>query len=289
MENLKKIAATTFTFLLALALAWVLFWYYNHRPWTRDGQVRANIVGVAARVAGPIIEIPVIDNQPIKKGDLLFKIDPSDYEASLNNATGKLKEAEASAVQAKQQLDRQTQLYQTNVIDIKDLQDAQDTYAVAVATVAAAMAEVESAKLNLSYTTVLAPVDGFLTNVTTSPGTYVYAGQQILALIDGSSFWIAGYFKETQINHIQPGDTARVTLMANPSQSLSGRVQSTGWGIFLTDGSTVELLPQVSQTIDWIRLPQRFPVRIELDAGQDVPLRIGQTASVAITPGPGAN
>jgi multidrug resistance efflux pump len=68
---------------------------------------------------------------------------------------------------------------------------------------AAARANLKQAELNLGYTKVYAPVDGYLTNVNTSPGAYVHAGDQLLALVDSSSFWIAAYFKETQLSFYQ--------------------------------------------------------------------------------------
>jgi multidrug resistance efflux pump len=131
---------------------------------------------------------------------------------------------------------------------------------------------------------VVSPVDGYLTNINTSPGTYVAAGQQLLALVDTATFWVAAYFKETQINHVQPGDKVRVTLMGHTRQPFEGEVASTAWGIFVQDGSTVgnQMLPDVPQTIDWVRLPNRFPVRVHITGQPPVPLRIGQTASVAI-------
>ena len=253
-----------------------------NRPWTRDAQVRANIVGIAPRISGPLIEIPVKDNQPVKKGDLLFAIDPSTFQAAVDNATATLKQAEFAQIQAQQNLTRYTTLYQQKVIDEQQLQDQQDKYEGEVAYVATAQAALQSAQLNLDYTRIYAPVDGYLTNVNTSVGTYVNAGQQLLTLVDSSSFWVAAYFKETQIKHIQPGDTAKITLMGHVDQPLQGTVVSMAWGIFLQDGSTVEMLPAVSQTIDWVRLPNRFPVRIQLTGTSPVPLRIGQTASVAI-------
>ncbi|HAY07418.1 MAG TPA: hypothetical protein DCY26_12270 [Hyphomonas sp.] len=104
----------------------------------------------------------------------------------------------------------------------------------------------------------------------------------MLALVDISSFWIAAYFKETQLKHVQPGEKARITLMGHETEPFDGEVVSVAWGIFLQDGSTVELLPDVSQTIDWVRLPNRFPVRVEVRGKPPVPLRIGQTVSVAV-------
>jgi multidrug resistance efflux pump len=153
--------------------------------------------------------------------------------------------------------------------------------------VTSAKANLELAKLNLSYTKLLAPVDGYITNMNTSAGTWVSAGQQLTALVDTSSFWIAAYFKETQLPGIQPGQKARVTLMGYRRQPFTGIVRSVGWGIFVQDGSSAggtHMLPSVNPTIDWIRLPQRFPVRIQVEGQTPVPLRIGQTVSVAVMP-----
>lgn len=267
---------------LAIVAAGLMYARYSNRPWTRDAQVRANIVGIAPRVEGPIIQIPIKDNEEVKKGDLLFEIDPSTFQAAVNNAAAKLKQAQAAEIESQQNLQRQTQLYETKVIDLRDLQDAQDDFASAAANTAAATATLQDAELNLSYTKVYAPVDGYMTNMNTSLGQYVNVGQQLLALVDSSSFWIASYFKETQLKHVQIGGKARVTLMGHESQPFEGEVVSIAWGIFLQDGSTVELLPDVSQTIDWVRLPNRFPVRVQVTGKPPVPLRIGQTASVSV-------
>ena len=269
---------------LALVASLAMYARYSNRPWTRDAQVRANVVGIASRVAGPIIQIPIRDNQQVKRGALLFEIDPATYQADVNNCTARLQQSEAKAVQAKQNLDRQTELYQTKVIDVRDLQDAQDNYLAAQANVAAASASLDYAKLNLSYTKIFAPVDGYLTNINTSPGTYVAAGEQLLALVDSSSFWVAAYFKETQLHHVVQGGKARMTFIGRESQPFDGIIESVAWGIFVSDGSTVQLLPDVSQTIDWVRLPNRFPVRIKVTGTPPIPLRIGQTTSVAILP-----
>lgn len=218
----------------------------------------------------------------MKKGDLLFEIDPSTFQAAVDNAAAKLKQAQAAQVQAQQELERQTELYKTKVNDLQDVQDAQDNYAAAVANSAAAQASLETAELDLYYTKIVAPVDGYLTNMNTSLGQYVNVGEQLLALVDTSSFWIAAYFKETQLKHIQISDKAKVTLMGHESQPFQGEVVSVAWGIFLQDGATVDLLPAVSQTIDWVRLPNRFPVRVQVTGTAPVPLRIGQTVSVSV-------
>jgi RND family efflux transporter MFP subunit len=281
MKKSTAFLVTATVVVLALLSALGMYQRYSTQPWTRDGQVRANIVGIASRVAGPIVHIPIRDNQQVKKGDLLFEIDPSTYIATVNNCGAKLQQAQAAQIQAKQELDRQTTLYQTKVNDLRDLQNAQDSYVAAEANTAAAQADLQTAQLNLSYTKIFAPVDGYLTNMNTSVGTYVYAGEQLLALVDASSFWIAAYFMETQLHHIQEGGKASITFIGRNNEPFEGLIESTAWGIFDPDGSTVDLLPKVSQTIDWVRLPNRFPVRIKVTGTPPIPLRIGQTVSVS--------
>lgn len=270
---------------LAVWAAVSLYSRYIENPWTRDGQVRANIVGIAPRVSGPIIHVAVRDNQHLRKGDLLFEIDPSDFQAQVDIAVGQVQNDEANFKQQQQNLQRQTELYRTRVNALQDLQNAQDSFAAARAQVVSAKANRELAKLNLSYTKVFAPVDGYVTNMNTSEGTYVTAGVQLMALVDTSSYWVAGYFKETQLPHIKVGQKAIITLMGYEEQPFQGVVRSLGWGIYVQDGSgstSTALLPSVNPTIDWVRLPQRFAVRIQVIGETPVPLRIGQTVSVAM-------
>ncbi|MBV8352815.1 MAG: HlyD family secretion protein [Verrucomicrobia bacterium] len=286
--------ARIFNFLITLVVvclagwaAWSLYQRYIQNPWTRDSQVRANIVGIAPRISGPIIQVAVHDNQVVKTGDLLFEIDPADFEATLNVASGQVLNAEANLKEQQQNLTRQTDLYNRHVVAQQDFQNAQDNFAAAQAQLISAKANLETARLNLSYTKVFAPVNGYITNFNTSVGTYVDAGKQLMAVVDSSSFWIAAYFKETQLPHIEVGQKANMTLMGYGNQPFQGVVRSIGWGVYVADGSgsdSTNLLPEISQTVDWVRLPQRFAVRIEPLGTPPVPLRIGQTVSVAMTP-----
>ena len=282
---------TLFVVCAAGFVIWTSYQQYLARPWTRDGQVRANVVGIAPRVAGPISHVLVYDNEPVKAGDLLFEIDPADFRANVDNAKAQLLAAKATLKQRSQEMDRQSALAKAKVNAVQDLQNAQDSLASSQAAVAAANAVLEGAELQLSYTEIYAPVDGYITNLNVSEGTYVSAGQQLLALVDINSFWIAAYFKETQLRNMAPGSRVQITLLGHEDQPFEGIVQSVGWGIFVQDGSSgtsTTLLPSVSPTIDWVRLAQRFPVRIRVQEKCPVPLRIGQTASVAVygrTPG----
>jgi multidrug resistance efflux pump len=267
--------------------AWSLYQRYIMNPWTRDAQVRANVVGIAPRVSGPIIRVAVRDNQEVKTGELLFEIDPTDFKAQVEIASGQVLNAEANLKQRQQDLERQTDLFNKHVTAAQDFQNAQDAFSAAQAQSTSAKANLELAKLNLSYTKVLAPVDGYMTNVNTSEGTYVTAGKQLMALVDTGSFWIAAYFKETQLPHIQTGQKANLAIMGYNHEPFEGVVQSIGWGVYVQDGAgsdSTGLLPLISQTVDWVRLPQRFPVRIHVSGPPPVPLRIGQTVSVSMIP-----
>jgi multidrug resistance efflux pump len=288
---------TTLTIVgLAVWAAISLYGRYVEHPWTRDGQVRANVVGVAPRVSGPLIRVAVEDNQQVKKGDLLFEIDPSDYQAEVDVAAGQVTHDEAIFIEEKQKLTRETELYRTHVNSLEDFQDSQDAFGAARAQLAAAQATLKLARLKLGYTKVFAPVDGYVTNMNTSEGTYVTKGVQLITLVDTRSYWVAGYFKETQLTHIKVGQKAVMTMMGYENEPFQGVVRSIGWGIFVQDGSgnseataqgeavaNTSLLPSVSPTIDWVRLPQRFAVRIQVVGPTPVPLRIGQTVSIAMT------
>jgi RND family efflux transporter MFP subunit len=169
---------------VAATCAWLLYRKYITDPWTRDSQVRANIVGIAPRVAGPIINIPARDNQEVKAGDLLFEIDPADYKTALASAKASVANLEANLTQKRQDLDRETDLFERHVDSKQQFQNAQNAYAEAQAQLNAARANLQQAELNLGYTKVYAPLDGYLTNVNTSPGAYVHVGDQLLALVD---------------------------------------------------------------------------------------------------------
>jgi len=347
---------------VALAVIVVLLKYgaYLLNPWTRDGQIRAEVVQITPRVSGPIVALPIVDNQFVKAGDLLFEIDPRTYKASLDQARAQydmtgdnyqaqekeiegaeaqitaskaqirqaessIKQLDAQIVQDKAEFERQQDLLPKRATSQKSVDRARANYnvtleqregalaAVAQANASLAQAQaalartratlgslgdanaslrqakaaVDQAQLNLEFTQVKAPVDGYITNLNLRLGSQAVANQPALALVDISSYWVHGYFKETSIENIGHGDKAIVTLMSYPDDPISGHVDSIGWGIAQQDGSTgFELLPTISPTFEWIRLAQRVPVRIHLDEVPDnVALRVGTTASVLVKTG----
>ncbi|UTT86044.1 HlyD family secretion protein [Vibrio pelagius] len=277
------------TLLLLSAAGTVIFSYYqsySSNPWTRDGQVSAYIVSITPRVTGQVIEMHVEDNSKVKKGDLLFEIDPSIYKATYRKALATEKQALALLAKAKNEEQRALNLEKRTpgavpVLTLNNLSNAVETSA---ANVELAKANVEEAHLNLEYTKVYAPTNGYITNLNLRVGSQVVANSPVVALIDEDSFWIEGYFKETDLVGVDPQDKAYVTLMMHNNVELEGHIKSVGFGIAKQDGSTGnDLLPNVNPNFQWIRLAQRIPIKVKLDnIPDDVQLRVGMTASIKI-------
>mgnify|MGYP001820031873 CR=1 FL=1 len=264
----------------------MMFQEYLFHPWTRDAHVRAQVIKITPRVSGPIVELPVSDNQAVRKGDLLFKIDPRTFTLAIEQAEAKLKQARASAMVSLDQATRARDLHKRDkgAISEQALVRKENNLLVSNADVDVALANLHAAQLDLEFTEVRAPVDGYITNLKLRQGTQTVANQPALALIDTASFWVQGFFKETQIRHVRSGNQATIKLMTYPDQPLDGVVENMGWGISQQDGqSDADLLPTINPTFDWIRLAQRIPVRIRLTAiPEEVALRVGTTASVFI-------
>jgi multidrug resistance efflux pump len=278
-----RTAVTCGVLVLAAGLGFELWREYEAYPWTRDGQVQADIVGIAARVSGPMIKVYVKDNEFVHKGDPLFEIDPSTFAAEVASDEAQVALAQAKTIESQREAERRKALVEQQFVSIEDYQQSNAAYKEDLASQKAMEARLELAKLNLEYTKVFSPVNGYITNMHLAVGTYVTEGQALMALVDTDSFYVYGYFPETEIGSIQVGDAAVVQMLGYNGQKMDGVVHSVGWAIYREDGSPTDLLPNISPTIDWVLLAQRFPVRVKLNyRPHGMPLRVGQTVSVII-------
>ena len=286
---MKKLLKTLLT--LAILGAGLFFAYHKYvdyieNPWTRDGQVRTQVIQVTPRVNGMVIKIHVVDNQKVKKGDLLFEIDPSQYQVKLNQAQARLTRTKEAAKGTKIEFERVKNIYAKDkgAVSQKDLVRNETNYYKSLADIDSSEEQVNTAKLNLSYTKVFAEVDGYVSNINFQIGSQASANKPILALVDENAYWVFGFFREDAIPEVEVGDTAMVTLLAYPDTPLSGKVESIAWGIAHSDGNPGNnLLPSIKPVFQWIRLAQRIPVRIKLDTlPENVKLRFGLTASVMV-------
>ncbi len=259
---------------------------YIDNPWTRDGQVRTQVIQVTPRVNGMVTKIHVVDNQRVKRGDLLFEIDPSQYQVKYNQAKARLQRTHEAAKGKKIEFERVKNIYEKDrgAVSQKDMVRNETNYYKSLADIESSEEAVNTAKLNLSYTKVYAEVDGYVSNINFQIGSQASANKPILALVDENAYWVFGFFREDAIPEVAVGDKAIVTLLAYPNTPLSGKVESIAWGIAHSDGNPGNnLLPSVKPVFQWIRLAQRIPVRIKLDElPENVKLRFGMTASVMV-------
>ena len=364
MKPIVKIITTGVIVLAALGMIAYKYQDYVRYPWTRDGLVRAQVVQIVPRVSGPLVRVPIQNNQLVKKGDLLFEIDPSTFQASVNLARaqfdnmgdivkslveqvegvkasveqretelnqakfevessaaveedarvilGRAKELLGQGFDTQRDFDNKSAAYQVAVAHLNEaksrvrqmtaaLAQAKDDLARGLADLGApgkdnprlrrAAADLEIAQLNLDFTKVWAPTDGYVTNLQLGVGDSAAANQPMLAVIDANSFYVQAFFRETFLGNFQKGDRAVVTLMSYPDTPLEGSVDSIGWGIAQQNGSTgFEQLPSVKPTFEWIRLAQRIPVKVRIKKVPDnIKLRAGTTASVVVITGTSAD
>ena len=268
--------------LVAIAVGWQLWSYYMLEPWTRDGRVRADVVSVAADVSGLISDVFVRDNEKVSKGQPLFRIDQRRFQYALDQAKADAASRQATLDQAKRDLERSKSLTSA-AVTVQQVEQRQQAVDVDQAEVDASNAALEVARLNLERSTVVAPVNGIVTNFDLLPGRYVNAGAAVFALIDSDTFRVEGYFEETKLRRIRIGEDATVKLIGD-SRVLSGHVESIAYGIEDQNRSTSsDLLASVNPTFSWVRLAQRIPVRIKLDnVPPDLLLVAGRTATVSI-------
>jgi multidrug resistance efflux pump len=275
--------ATVAIFAAAIIIGRVLWVHYMDEPWTRDGRVRADVVNVAPDVSGAVVAMPVKDNQFVRKGDLVMEIDPSHYEIAVQQAQATVDERKTELQMRRDDAARRADM-DSEVVSKENRDNAAHAAAGAVAQLEQAQAALAAAKLNLQRTRVVAPVDGYITNLNTYRGDYAVAGSARLAIVDSDSFWVYGYFEETKLPHVQVGDKASIVLMSGGM--LQGHVESISRGIYDRDNpESRELLADVNPTFNWVRLAQRVPVRIHIDTvPASVLLSAGTTCTVTLTP-----
>jgi len=332
-------AVTLAAAVLAALLGWAMWGAYMGTPWTRDATVRAYVVTMAPEVSGRIVELTVIDNKYIHKGDLLMVIDPTNYTIAVSQATAAVQQAQASvqnidaqmivqqaqigvnkaqldqaravlvfadqqaaryqalaqngsgtiqnAQQFASQLQQQKAAVQTAVetLDLaqQQIESLKAQRASAEASLAQAKAQLQQAQVNLKRTRILSPVNGYVTNLSAHIGDYLNVGVNAISLVDADSYWIDGYFEETNLAPIQLGDPAKIKLMGY-RQAMRGHVDSIARAINVSNAQpNNQGVATVNPIFTWVRLAQRIPVRVHLDeVPPGVILSAGMTATVEI-------
>ena len=287
LKTLLKVLITLSILLCASYFGYIKYEQYTLNPSTRDGQVRTQVIQVAPRVSGMVTKIYVKDNQHVKKGDLLFEIDSSKYRFKVLQAQARLKRTLEASKGAKTEYERVKNIYNHDkgAVSQKDFTRNEVNYYKSLADIDSAKETLNVAKLNLKWTKVYAEVNGWVSNINFQLGTQAVANKPILALVDEDTFWVFGYFKESDISKIAVKDDAVITLMAYPNTPIKATVESIAWGISHQNGNPGQnLLPKVNPTFTWIRLAQRIPVKLKLiqPLPKKIRLRFGLSATVVI-------
>ena len=325
------LSARVWVLCVLLVIAALVAYYVlsdRYTPFTTDAYVQAYVIQVAARVEGQVVRVHVLENQAIRKGDLLFEIDPRPFEhrvalleAKLVQATQQVAQMEseqaaskaddarivAEEAYARAVHEQETQIRKQDATTDRKYLDAVQKYRAAQADrersramtrkveqalaariggehaiVAEVKAQLAEAKLNLSWTRIDAPANGYVTNVQLREGSYVHVGTPVLTCIDSDQWWVVANYRENSLEYLQPGQRVGLSFNTYPGRIFPGVVKTVGWGVYQGQAAPSGNLPAVTEPQNWIRLAQRFQVWVTPQMPAGYPLRIGATASVAV-------
>jgi multidrug efflux system membrane fusion protein len=395
MENIADRKRLGRTIVIGVAVAAVVallatVYQVDRHPRTDDANVWANYIEIAPEVSGRLTELPVKDNAFVKKGDLLFVIDPRPYQYALQQALadqelleqqiideGRKIAAQNSAVRAageavhvsqtgvetssssidlanaavtraeaakaaadarlkfaKNDLNRIQPLLQKQFVTVTQVDQAntavsvaQGAYDESVAALAQAQAslrqavlqheqagnaavesqarlgqaehtvdrvetlmaqrpakaaKVDSARLDLERTRVLAPFDAYVTSMNISEGAYARPGSPLFTLIDTRNWYVIANYRESKLKNIRIGSPVDVYVMGHPDRRFNGQVESIGYGVHPEDGKLANGLPAIERTLNWVHLSARFPVRVHISDPDPLLFRIGSTAVTVV-------
>ena len=239
----------------------------ERHPRTDDATARANVVGIAPRVAGQILKLNVQDNQAVKEGDVLFEIDPEDYRLVLEKAKADLAALDRQIAQAHSTLQRLEPLLPKKFTTAENVDEARTKLTTLQAQREGVVATINLEELHLSYCKVIAPFSGRVINLNISAGAHVTTGVPVFSLLDTSKWYVIANFREAEVRHMAPGSEAIVYLSSAPNQRFRGKVQGIGWAV--KPEGEIDLppsgVPYVKRELNWVRVAQRFPVRIEVE------------------------
>ncbi|MDO7850806.1 HlyD family secretion protein [Hymenobacter convexus] len=340
VEEPKKRNPLVFIILAVILLAGGFFGYTRYQfakahESTDDAQVEGDVYPVLPRVGGPVLEVKVDDNMPVKKGQVLVTLDPSDYQQRVNAAEAALFAAQAQVTAARagvgtasanvrtaqtgigvsqanqerlqKDLKRSELLRKQDIIPQSEydavqanlkataaqratatdqvsvarqqVAAAQQQIAVAQAVVKQRQADLDNAKLQLSYTTIVAPQDGIISKKNVQPGQVVGPGQQLFGIVGSARTWIVANFKETQLEDMKVGQPVKLEVDAYPKEEFQGHIES----LSAATGARFALLPPDNASGNFVKVTQRIPVRIALDkVDPQHPLRAGMSVNAVV-------
>ena len=295
VKNMRKIKLIIFMLLTLCIFIFLVFYFYyetTHYVSTNDAMITGNPVYICPNISGYVKEVYVSDNEHVKTGDILARIDDRTYQLQLQEAQAQLDVAKAKLDSAKalygiavdaqntaavdmhrnqilmagtmmgkavsqENFEHTISLYEAAVSEVKS---AEANIKLAQANLNNAKVNIAEAELNLSYTKIYAEQNGYITRKTIEIGSYVNAGNPVMAIVSDDK-WIIANFKETQLTHMKAGQGVDISIDAYPGIKFNGKVQSLQAGT----GSAFSLLPPENATGNYVKVVQRIPVKITFD------------------------
>ncbi len=285
MGKFLRVGLTLLVVVTAVSAGSWIWHHYLYSPWTRDGRIRAEVITITPDVSGWVTKSNVENNQKVNQGDVLFIIDDTRYKSAMAEQLALVEQQRIVWELAKYQYQRRLKLTDRDDISLDDVDTARIKAESAKASYDLVQTQLNTARIDLERTEVRAPEAGTVNNLNLREGNYVNKGTAVFSLIKRGSFYVTGYFEETKLQHVHVGQKARITLVGGGRQ-LTGKVSSIAQGIADINTSTNnQLLPEVQQAFNWVRLAQRIPVDIALDEiPDDINISAGMTVSIRLQP-----
>lgn len=282
---IRKIARYAITILLVIVAVVIIFraWvFYTESPWTRDAKFAADVVAISPDVTGLITDVPVYDNQLVKKGDTLFVVDRPRYQKALDQAQADVEYYQALVNEKRREAGRRNQLG-TVAMSREAIEQANNDLQTSEHQLAKAIATRDLAEIDMERTTIKAPSDGWVTNLNVYQGEFITRGSVAVALVQQRSFYVLAYMEETKLNGVTRGNRVEITPLGS-NVVLHGTVDSIAAGVTNSSSSVDSKgMATVDSNLEWVRLAQRVPVRIRLDEQPGNRFPAGTTATVVVT------
>ncbi len=337
MSRVRRVLGVVFC-VLAIAAAVILGFFtleqLDRRPRTDDAYIDADVVHLAPDVSGRIVQLNVTENQAVKRGDVLFVIDPEPYQLKVDEAGANVRASQAELAQTKNSVASQNTKAEAAQTSIESAQSQLDLATTTVARLepllppgftsaekvdqartnkrkaeialtearqqavgarqsvtstkpdeerlSSSQAQLAMAQRDLRKTQVRAPCDGRVTGLHTAVGEYATQGTAVFTLIDTERWYAVGDFRETDLDGLRAGQRALVYVLSEPHRPIGAAVDSLGFGVSPDASSNSTNLPTVSRSLNWVRIAQRFPVRVLLDSPPPDLARVGASAVIVI-------
>jgi membrane fusion protein (multidrug efflux system) len=279
-SNKAKFSLIIATFIFVISLGYFFYEQYTYVS-TDDATIQAHVTLLSPKVSGIVNRVLIDEHQRVKAGQILVELETKDYRTALMRAISNLKSLQANYDQAKIDYHRDLRLFKAGSISKQVLDHATYSYYDLENRLEAARANIEEAQLNLEYTRLRAPTNGYIARKSVEIGMFASSDKSLLGFVQEEDRWVIANYKETDLDSIERGKSVVITVDAIPRRQFEGYVES----ISPSTGATFTLLPPDNATGNFTKVVQRVPVKIRfknLESGDSDLLQAGLSANVSV-------